>query len=510
MSVIVSEKFAQKAKELTPSLHHTKVLPQKTVNIVFDDAAYQGFRVVDAETASFPMELRSGERVILDFGAHNVGYLHFSVNHFGAVKITDAPVMLSFSFGEFPLEIMASKENYHGTLGSGWLQNETKSMVFTPYIGALERRYAFRYLKIERVDTASFPIAIDNLYVDGVSSVSMEEVPPFHIPDKALEQIYKMSLCTLKECSQEVFEDGPKRDRRLWLGDLRLQALSDYVSFKNTALVKRCLYLFAAYRRSDGFVAPCVFPDSSPYIDAKGWHLSDYSLFFSSCLYDYMLYQKDLSLVEELYDTAVLQVQLVMKRMEADGTIKGSDVFIDWCEGLDKSVAFLGVYLYCLHHLRTIAESLGKDSAWMVAEIKEKKKILLSYRNKDGFFVTKSGQLSWHSQIWSALSGCLSREESLLLLQKTKEENPKVHIHTPYMMHFYIEALYTMGEKDEAMDVIRGFWGELSSVGFDCCPEIFNPENPMESPYNAPEINSACHAWSCTPIYWIYRYYHEI
>ena len=26
---------------------------------------------------------------------------------------------------------------------------------------------------------------------------------------------------------QDVFEDGPKRDRRLWLGDLRLEALAN-------------------------------------------------------------------------------------------------------------------------------------------------------------------------------------------------------------------------------------------------------------------------------------------
>jgi hypothetical protein len=33
---------------------------------------------------------------------------------------------------------------------------------------------------------------------------------------------------------QEVFEDGPKRDRRLWLGDLRLQALVNDVTFATT------------------------------------------------------------------------------------------------------------------------------------------------------------------------------------------------------------------------------------------------------------------------------------
>ena len=45
---------------------------------------------------------------------------------------------------------------------------------------------------------------------------------------------------------QTSFEDGPRRDQRLWVGDLRLQALTNYVTYKANDLVKRCLYLFAA------------------------------------------------------------------------------------------------------------------------------------------------------------------------------------------------------------------------------------------------------------------------
>ena len=76
-----------------------------------------------------------------------------------------------------------------------------------------------------------------------------------------------MCVKTLKECEQEVFEDGPKRDRRLWIGDLRLQALVDYNTFKNIDLIKRCIYLFAHNLNNEGLVAPCVFPDTPPFID---------------------------------------------------------------------------------------------------------------------------------------------------------------------------------------------------------------------------------------------------
>lgn len=56
--------------------------------------------------------------------------------------------------------------------------------------------------------------------------------------EEELKKIYEVSVKTLAECMQDVFEDGPKRDRRLWIGDLRLQALANYVTFDNVELVK--------------------------------------------------------------------------------------------------------------------------------------------------------------------------------------------------------------------------------------------------------------------------------
>lgn len=73
----------------------------------------------------------------------------------------------------------------------------------------------------------------------------MAQVPTMTIEDNTLKAIYDVSVKTLLDCMQTVFEDGPKRDRRLWLGDLRLQALANYYTFNDLSLVKRCLYLLA-------------------------------------------------------------------------------------------------------------------------------------------------------------------------------------------------------------------------------------------------------------------------
>lgn len=44
---------------------------------------------------------------------------------------------------------------------------------------------------------------------------------------------------------QGVYEDGPKRDQRLWMGDLYLEALANTASFQQYDVTKRCLYLLA-------------------------------------------------------------------------------------------------------------------------------------------------------------------------------------------------------------------------------------------------------------------------
>jgi len=508
MAPMINESFAEKAIALKRPLLKRKVLPAAVSEIREDPGAFQSLRVVEVKPFEYPLVIQSGEKILIDFGDHGVGYLHFRLANVPGYQIVDSPVRLHFSFGEFPLEIVTPPEAYRGTLGRGWLQKEEKSVVFAPYSGMLERRYAFRYVMIERKDNARFPVMFTDLYAECESAVDIRAVQLPCISDGLIEKIRHLSIKTLKECEQDVFEDGPKRDRRLWIGDLRLQAMTDYVTFKNIDLVKRCIYLFAAYRTESGKVAPCIFPDSPPFVD--GWTFADYSLFFISCLHDYLEFSNDLTFAEELYPTALEQAQLTAAQLDTEKGIIDGDAFIDWCQDLDRSVALLGVYLYTLEQLRKLSVRLDKPVEWIGSEIKRAKDALMSfYCREKGVFVTASGQVSWHSQVWAALSGVLSREESIELLQTTEQISPLFVMHTPYMIHYYLEALYRCGLREKAVNVLKTYWGAIVDCGFDCCPEVFNSQNPFESPYSAPELNSACHAWSCTPAYWIDKLFGE-
>jgi len=503
---IVNVNFEQKAKAFKRDLIHKKVYPKSLVAIESDQTAYQGLKAVKVSDANFPHTLKNGESIILDFGDHYVGHINFSLSHLLDGRITDSPCMLRFTFAELPIELIENPQEYSGDLGCGWLQYETKSVVFTPYTGALERRYAFRYLKIERIDSGSYDVALSDIYADCTSAVEKSAATKAPCDDALLQKIYDISVNTLKECEQDVFEDGPKRDRRLWIGDLRLQALTDFGVFKNTDLIKRCIYLFAAYILDNGRVASCIFPDSPPYTDPDGF--LDYSLFFVSCLYDYEKAVGDLEFVKELFPVAREQIKKVTETIDFKTGQADGSVFIDWCPDLEKEVAFLGVYIYVLKQFIKLCEKLGEDTDYAAENLEKAKSALLRfYSEEDGLFKTKSGQISLHSQIWAVLSGVMAAEDSIKLLEKAKNTKTVYTPRTPYMMHYYIEALYNCGLKEQAMDKIKTFWGEIANLGFDCFPEIFNPENHRESPYGAAEINSACHAWSCTPAYWINRYY---
>lgn len=492
--------FIEKADQLKPQLIHTDKKPISVVEVVEQPSAFQGFGVKKLCDVSFPITLKSGNSVILDFGEHVVGYVSFKLNFSGSIP--DSPTRLSFLFGELPCEVYYPPEHATGGL-KNWLQDDSRAYPFLPCEGRLERRYAFRYMKITRTDNAKgFDIDLTNIVCDSVSAVSMDSVAPLKSADEQLTAIDRVSLNTLKECMQEVFEDGPKRDRRLWIGDLRLEVLTDYVTFKNIDIIKRCLYLFAGLTGQNGRVHPCLFENSYPF--KPDYFLSDYSLIFIACLYDYAVYTGDKEFVEELYPVAEAQFRYVCTMYDENKGMPSAG-HIDWCIGLDKATPFEGIFLYTARQLAELAQMLGKDNRNILKTIAKVDRHMRSLKDlESGLIVSgESRQLSSTSQVWAVLSGAFDEVECREILLKMDSFEFEYTMHSPYMYHYYVEALYKAGLNDKAEEVIRNYWGKMVDLGADCFFEVFNPENEREAPYGDFVTNSACHAWSCTASYWI-------
>jgi alpha-L-rhamnosidase len=344
-----------------------------------------------------------------------------------------------------------------------------------------------------------------------VTSANINAVKSSSHQDTELKKIDEISIKTLADCMQDVFEDGPKRDRRLWLGDLRLQALANYETFRNNNLVKRCLYLFAGVPDDKGKVPANVFV--APQLIADDTYLFDYSLFFDATLHDYYFATSDLETLQELWPTSYRQVELALERLDENHILKDSSdwwSFIDWQEGLNKQTPSQAVLIYTMKQAIRLAEELNvpeKDRLKdRLAKIVEATKTYLWDAEQQFFISGSERQVSWASQIWMVLAGVFTNEENKQLMDHLINKKPAVGIATPYMYHHLVEALIISGEKEQAIAEMKTYWGGMIQDGADTFWELYDPQNKDFSPYGSHLINSYCHAWSCTPTYLIRKY----
>ncbi|MFC0560563.1 alpha-L-rhamnosidase-related protein [Halalkalibacter alkalisediminis] len=510
--IIRNEAFIKKAEELKPSLKTEVAKPIHLVKTIEDKDIIHGWKCVEIEPAVNLVEkdFKKGESFIVDFGKHQVGYLSMRVRPVGSPP--DAPLHMRLTFGEMPVEVSVPFSDYNGWISSSWLQEETIHVDVLPGTVSFPRRYSFRYLKVEILDTSvKYNVAFDEVTCETVTSADSSTLTELHHHDRELQQIDAVSIKTLEDCMQDVFEDGPKRDRRLWLGDLRLQALANYETFKNNDLVKRCLYLFAGVPNDQGqvsanlFIAPTLVPDDT--------YLYDYSLFFTTTLYDYFQATNDRETLEELWPIAYRQVELALEKLNDRGIVEDSPTwwsFIDWHEELNKQGPSQAILIYALKRTITLAEILvDNKKSFLEKKLTEvvDSSIQHLWDEQQGFFVSgETRQVSWASQVWMVLAQVLSQKENKKLMKRLLEQNPTIGMNTPYMYHHLVEALLLIEEKEKAIDMLKTYWGGMIKDGADTFWELYNPNDKAYSPYGSYLINSYCHAWSCTPTYLIRKY----
>lgn len=510
--MVVNEAFVSKAEALAPKLIETIVRPIRTVNIVPSSEDYTAREAKPKFTKSRPMG--RDDSICLDFGDHQVGYVSFRLSPIGSPA--DAPVYLRLKFAEIPYEIAADPASYHGEISRAWIQEEFIHVDIVPTVVRLPRRYAFRYMQITVIDTsAKYMVVVSDVVCRAVSSADMSTVPPLNVADPDLIQLDKVSLKTMQDCMQSVFEDGPKRDRRLWLADLRLQALTNYVTFRNNDLVKRCLYLFAGLTQNEGRVGACLFHEPKPQVDDTA--LFDYSLFFVSCLHDYYEATGDMETLKELFPTADRQIELSLWELDERDIVTDKDTwwcFLDWGEGLNKQAGAQAILIYTLKQAKTIARWLGDTAKTETYEtvISKLTKAALTHLwdEEQGFFVSGANrQVSWASQVWFALANVFDHVKNAQLLKRLIEVNPGVPMVTPYMYHYFIDALIQNGIPELALSRMKAYWGEMIRDGADTFFELYDPNDRYASPYCSRLVNSFCHAWSGTPSYFIRTYFNQ-
>lgn len=508
-----NKEFLNKAKNFKPHIYHKLKLAKSIVSLTKDPSKLEGvgINVINNCDELSNMKMKRGQKVILDFGDHQVGKFRIDINSTGSPM--DAPLFLKLKFAEMPNEFLHHSEDYDGWLSKSWIQEEYIHLDTLPAQLELSRRYSFRFVEITVIDTSpKWQVVFSNPVVESESSVEINNKMIPALKDKELRDIYQVGLKTLQDCMQDVFEDGPKRDRRLWIGDLRLQALANYATFKDINLVKRCMYLFGGMVAEDGRVPANIFtkPNNMP----DDTFLLDYSLFFISILKDFDEFNHDEQVLNDLFPVAKKQMDLALQMVDMNGRLQLTEdypVFIDWSNDFNKDTAGQGVLIYTLRQFISLAKATHDAS---INYYLDKLEAMVNYSKTELFDVQKGwfvsgaeNEVNIASQVWMVLAHVMDKDQNRKIMgDMVSQLFPIKGIATPYMYHHITQAFFEAGLTDEAITLMKRYWGQMISLGADTYWEAFEPEKPNYSPYGSPLLNSYCHAWSCTPVYLINKY----
>lgn len=508
------EALLAKAEEYTPKLLLTERQPISLVTLVKDEHAYMGYTMKPGKVPLAQLSqyaLARNDSLIFDLGSHAVG--HFQIHLASTGSPMDAPLYLRLRFAEIPAELAADSSQYDGWLSRSWIQEEFIHLDALPVTLKMPRRYSCRYIELTVIDTSpKWQLTVSQPLFIAESSADRQKLLPRLKYPGILEQIAQTSINTLAECMQEVLEDGPKRDRRLWLGDLRLQALANYCTFDRTDIIKRCLYLFGGMTSTDGkipanvFVKPQAIPDDT--------FLFDYGLFFISVLHDYLAHHFEQDVLDDLFPAAQREIDFALQYVDNVGCFHPSadnPVFVDWSDTFDKTTAGQAILIYTLKQFLTLAKQKGLTLAPYQEALQRMTRFAKEqlWDNEHQLFISgEKHEINLASQVWMALAEVLPPDENHTLMNRSLHKfSPIQGFATPYMYHHITEALFLVGLNDEALQLMESYWGKMLQLGADTFWEAFDPNQPTYSPYGNPIISSFCHAWSCTPIYLLHQYY---
>lgn len=517
------EAWLQKAEACKPVLNKTIYHPVREVKIVADANAFQGFKAVEDGNINdlYSKSFKEKKEVVVDFGEHLVGNVSFKIKDIGPMQ--DAVLRFKVTFGEVPSDLGLPVEPYTGSLSRGWMQDFQCDVSYDGCY-TFNRRITARYMKIEAVGTSIYSdFCFDNITFEATTSAGKSKAQLASTTPQIFKDIARVSENTLKDCMQGVFEDGPKRDQRLWMGDLYLEALANTASFKEYNVTKRCLYLLAGLANPDnGLLYSNMVEYPKPH--AQQTFFVDYALSYILTLNDYLKATGDTETARDLWPVVKNQINTILANAidknhlysNTGYQFKGmmvSIVFFDWAPvTLDNHAAIQGLLAHSIDCAYNIAKVIGKTDDVKAYPATAKQLRKAGYKTywdaKKQIVVSgKERQESYTATSWAVLGNLIKGNEAQKAIRNVMQSTTAIKPGTPYANHFLVAAMLHCGMNSEAKKYVEDYWGGMVRLGADTFWEYYVPDNHLFSSYNGYTLlNSYCHAWSCTPIYFIVNY----
>lgn len=405
-----------------------------------------------AVTATAP-EVREGPSFCLDFGEECCGYFRMRVK-------SDAVTRFRIVYGETLDECFNEPEPetllYRMLIETGSLQ---------PGVQEWESRIrgGFRFVRVEFLHCPA-PVAADGFQVRS-SLYGAAYRGYFSCSDPLLNKIWRAGRKTLHLCMQEYYLDGIKRDRLLWVGDIRTEALCNYYLFFDRELFRFSMRSIAECQYHDGAVGSAWGVGASL--------LWDYIAWWMIAMHDYYLYTGDGEFYLEMKPHLCQAADWLIARAGDSGLI-------------DIPANPLNVWMVVL-------DGAGGTDPYMNELFRRSVRVAVEVCRLAGDDERSAGYSAFLEKLDPAVDGLLARQP--LTGKKS------LYQHSMGIFEV-IETLFSEGKPHEALQLLRNAWEKLLSRGADTLYEGLYGDYPditVRHPDRKAGHVSYCHGWTAGP-----------
>ncbi len=450
--------------------------------------------------AGFCMKKLPGKEsaILLDFGTEIHGGIRLEARDLKFVNEAQQgrTVRVRVRFGESADEAM-SEIGEKGSMNDHSIRDME---ILVPWLGAVEfGESAFRFVRLDLTEEDSA------VWFDSVRAVytyrDLPWVGSFRSSDDRLNAIWTAAAHTQHLTMQTYVFEGAKRDRLVWYGDI----------YPQTCTTLRV------------FGAPKVLTDSlGRYAldvwGAKPWMngMANYSIWHLLSVYDIYEYTGNRAYIEIFHDSfRKLLHEKLRPQVKESGEASFPSPFLDWPTAENRPALDAGthaMFVLAFDRLAKIGEALGD------AEMTEEARAL----------ETKTRQfLPQHH-------GNKQAAALMFLAGLDAPNDPKTsdlealsaggaHGFSTFYGYYMLEALARGGRTQEALDIVRTYWGAMLDVGATTFWEDFDLAWLEEAgrideitPPNLKSLHgdhgafcykgfrhSLCHGWASGPAAWI-------
>ncbi len=355
------------------------------------------------------------------------------------------------------------------------------------------------------------------------SGYPSEKKGSFLCSEPILNKVWEAGAYTVQMCSQDSFMDCPTREQRQWIGDVFVESLVNFVSEKDTRLIRKYLRQVAETQTSDGMVMMATTSDLNT---SKALYIPDFALLWIFIADNYLKFTGDLETIKDLFPAMTGLLEWFSPYLDENDLLCDLPgwIFIDWSVELGRKGEVLvenALYAGALNFVSSFALQLGYpgiSEEYAALSGKMKKSINKTFWDeKRGAYVDniekglKGKVVSQHANAavvyfniapeerWPRIFTTILDEEHVKLTKTWRWDKDRpfnsaedIIMVQPFFSVFLHGAMANAGMINTLLENIKSKWGPMIEQG----PTLWES-------WQITNITSTCHGFSSSPTYYL-------